>query len=1360
MARPLNDSPYLYGFHDPGGEDIMANAGVFGWILFTEAIGYDPNDTSSKDFSAWADRGFGILVRLNNGYSPDGTIPPAARYPDFAKRCANYVRNSKGAHIWIIGNEMNHPIERPGVKQEGDRLINPGEAITPSMYANCYRQCRAAIKALPGHQNDQVIVGAVAPWNAQTVYDGNPHGDWCKYLTDILTILGPANCDGIAIHTYTHGPNPEFIYNDYKMGDERFRNRQYHFRTYRDFMQAIPNSMRSLPVYLTETDQDDPWLDHNNSWVQRAYGEVDAWNKTPGTQKIRAVILYRWPRHDRWYIEGKNGVIEDFKQAMAQRYTWEKYVQPQPQPQPQPVEVITFPQTGKKAAGAFAAFHRKYGLEITGFPISDEYKHAESGLKTQDWQRLVMEEYPAGSGQVRLRLVGAEAADLRQKVAALQGQVALLQQQIKQLQAGGAGPSAPPINDITLLLPRNPAGFFKRPTAAIQHIVINHTAVRPEVGAERVARAHMQRWPGIVGQFFITHQGEIQQTNPIDEVVAQNQPWIYNGISIYVAGNFDEAVPNDAQLNALAALCGWLMATYGLPLDAIKGAQELVVTGSPGKQWAGGQNWKAQLLQRVQNLPAPVKPGSPASDAEAAALRQQVAALQGQLTALQGQVQELNGQIFSLQERNAALLAEVEALRTAAPAPKINKPALSDITQQLPRTAGRLKPRPTDQITALVINHTAVDPSIGADKLAVAHQKRWGAILYHFFVTADGTIQQTNPLEQTVDVSQPWLAQGINIAVAGDFTAQTPNDAQLDATARLCAWLLQEYRLPIEAVRGLSEFIATQSPGAQWLTGKNWKGLLTARIAEIQKTVAPAPGPAADNATLQALQAQVKQLQQSLSQAQASISALTTERDQLRAQLSQAPNVAQLNQQIQTLSQQLQAATSDKASLAQQVQALTGEKATLNQQVQALNATRAALTQQVQALTNDKNALTQQAAALQAQLDPLKQALSQAQAAVSALTLERDHLQAQLQAGGATAQLTQQIQALTGQLQQAATEKEALTRQVQALTAEKASLTQRINTFNQTISDLQRKLQEAQNSVQPAQPGGPSTPSTDSVPMPALKDVVDDLPKHAINRYQTRARDRITHLTIHHSAAPGNVAVETIARYHVNTNNWPGIGYHFVVEPDGTIYQVNRLETISYHAGVANDYTVGICIEGDFRKGAIPTPAQLQSAAHLSAWLAQKLRIPLDNIKGHKEYPQNPTECPGDDWLVGKQWKLLLHDRVRAALAGDLKPAVKTIGHYVLFWQRADDWAHEDYSAAADYVARFRPTLGFTPEDARNARYVTIVGGPAGVPPETEQMLRDAGCQVERLAGRDFADTKRMLDELAQRGQRFQTFTM
>ncbi|HSN77120.1 MAG TPA: hypothetical protein VL334_18765, partial [Anaerolineae bacterium] len=96
MARPLFDSPYIFGMHDPGGEQHMIQSGKPGWIVFTEAIGSEANDRSGKDFSPWSNQGLGILCRLNNGYEPAGTIPHSSRYEQFAQRCANYVAASRG----------------------------------------------------------------------------------------------------------------------------------------------------------------------------------------------------------------------------------------------------------------------------------------------------------------------------------------------------------------------------------------------------------------------------------------------------------------------------------------------------------------------------------------------------------------------------------------------------------------------------------------------------------------------------------------------------------------------------------------------------------------------------------------------------------------------------------------------------------------------------------------------------------------------------------------------------------------------------------------------------------------------------------------------------------------------------------------------------------------------------------------------------------------------------------------------------------------------------------------------------------------------------------------------------------------
>lgn len=410
MASNPFESQWIFGLHDPGGEQIMLAANKPGWIVFTEAVGHDPRNRSGRDYRSFSGRGLGVICRLNNGYYPEGTLPLSRYYGDFAQRCANFVAASPGCRIWIIGNETNYEIERPALSSRGngpqaepmhpvpsvdsaeksswwsrvtswlfglkDRLPSAsavqqnepyqppqddphlrglpqrfnalfesgtlqaagssavpragvaGEVITPALYAQCYRLCRDAIHRLPGHEQDQVLVAAPAPWNNQTRYPGNERGDWVRYLQDILELLGPEHCDGFTLHTYTHGAALDGITSEARM-NAPFQDRRFQFRTYQDFLEATPISMRHLPVYITETDQNDPWVDADTGWVRASYREIDEWNRRPGTQKIRALALYRWPRFDRWYIEGKNGIIADFRSALANDYRWDRS-QPQP----------------------------------------------------------------------------------------------------------------------------------------------------------------------------------------------------------------------------------------------------------------------------------------------------------------------------------------------------------------------------------------------------------------------------------------------------------------------------------------------------------------------------------------------------------------------------------------------------------------------------------------------------------------------------------------------------------------------------------------------------------------------------------------------------------------------------------------------------------------------------------------------------------------------------------------------------------------------------------------------------------------------------------------------------------------------
>ncbi len=308
-AQTYGESPFLFGIHEPGGERHMAEKGKRGWILFTEEVGRDPANRSGRDYRPWADQGDGILVRINHGYGPsNGTLPYQSQYPNFAQRVANFVAASPGAHIWIIGNETNLPGEWP--RYEGRE-----ERITAQMYVSCFRQCRTRIKALAGHAGDQVITQGVGTW-AAVIGQG-----WVEYHAEIVNTLGPGGLDGVALHTYTHGSDPNLVFSEATM-NAPYQTRHYHFRAYRDYLGAHPMWARTLPVYVTETDEGDAWADVNSGWVRNAYREINSWNATTGNQAIRALVLYRWPRIDTWFLEGKQGVIDDFRSAMDNDYRW------------------------------------------------------------------------------------------------------------------------------------------------------------------------------------------------------------------------------------------------------------------------------------------------------------------------------------------------------------------------------------------------------------------------------------------------------------------------------------------------------------------------------------------------------------------------------------------------------------------------------------------------------------------------------------------------------------------------------------------------------------------------------------------------------------------------------------------------------------------------------------------------------------------------------------------------------------------------------------------------------------------------------------------------------------------------------
>jgi hypothetical protein len=160
---------------------------------------------------------------------------------------------------------------------------------------------------------------------------------------------------------------------------------------------------------------------------------------------------------------------------------------------------------------------------------------------------------------------------------------------------------------------------------------------------------------------------------------------------------------------------------------------------------------------------------------------------------------------------------------------------------------------------------------------------------------------------------------------------------------------------------------------------------------------------------------------------------------------------------------------------------------------------------------------------------------------------------------------------------------------------------------------------------------------------PGMVDLVGQLARDPAMAYPSRPLCDIRYLVIHHTGAPADLGAQAIAWEHVTQNGWPGIGYHFVIGVDGTVYRTQDLTVVSHHAAQFNPAAVGIALCGDWSQAEPPTE-QLTAAAWLVADLCADLGLPLQALRGHREMV--PTSCPGDYFITA--WK----PRLVAAAAG------------------------------------------------------------------------------------------------------------
>lgn len=117
-------------------------------------------------------------------------------------------------------------------------------------------------------------------------------------------------------------------------------------------------------------------------------------------------------------------------------------------------------------------------------------------------------------------------------------------------------------------------------------------------------------------------------------------------------------------------------------------------------------------------------------------------------------------------------------------------------------------------------------------------------------------------------------------------------------------------------------------------------------------------------------------------------------------------------------------------------------------------------------------------------------------------------------------------------------------------------------------------------------------------------------------------RRSTTRIILHHAAA-SKCTAQQIHSWHL-ANGWVGIGYHFFVRKDGSVYRGRPENAVGAHAGNNNYDSIGICFEGNFMTETMPA-AQKQAGAELVQYLKGKYGISM--VQKHSDV--NATGCPG-----------------------------------------------------------------------------------------------------------------------------------
>ncbi|WP_143194230.1 N-acetylmuramoyl-L-alanine amidase [Micromonospora sp. CB01531] len=128
---------------------------------------------------------------------------------------------------------------------------------------------------------------------------------------------------------------------------------------------------------------------------------------------------------------------------------------------------------------------------------------------------------------------------------------------------------------------------------------------------------------------------------------------------------------------------------------------------------------------------------------------------------------------------------------------------------------------------------------------------------------------------------------------------------------------------------------------------------------------------------------------------------------------------------------------------------------------------------------------------------------------------------------------------------------------------------------------------------------------------------------------QTVAASRRRRFVVHYSAASPDQTPKVIQAYHMDTKKWSDIGYNFLVDDDGRIYEGRGWDVVGAHAAGYNTESIGVCFIGRDRAGVTDAGPKVRAAIR---WLYDEACRRTGRTltrNGHRDV--GSTQCPGDE---------------------------------------------------------------------------------------------------------------------------------